>query len=466
MTVQTRVLVIGAGLGGLTCAHEVKRLLGEVGAVAVIDAGDRAGGLLASEYTSGYRVEQAANGFPDTSSATLELVRRLDLETKLEPSSDAARKRFLYRRGRLHLLPLSPGAFLRSPMLSLRGRLRAATEPFAPAAPEGDETVHDFVARRLGDEAARILADAMVSGSFAGDSKNLSVKSAFPILKRLETESGGLLRGLMRARRARRPAAATPTGSGVTLTSFREGMATLPEALAEGIGGGLTLATAAERVERRGGSGGGYRIQTSGGESIETGAVVLALPPREAADLLRPLDSALGDPLAAIPSAPIAVIATGYSAEALRAPLDGFGFLVPRGEGLRMLGCLWDSSIFRYRAPVGNVLLRTMIGGAHDREIVNLDDAELLSIVRRELGQVLGIAAAPDLVRVIRHLNGIPQYVPGHDERLARIDARLAAGLPGVHLTGCGYRGVAVHRVIEDAMAVARQVVEFVQPRR
>jgi oxygen-dependent protoporphyrinogen oxidase len=231
------------------------------------------------------------------------------------------------------------------------------------------------------------------------------------------------------------------------------------------LGAQIRLATAAVRLERRGGSSGGYRIRTAGGESIEAGALVLALPPRAAADLLRPLDSALGDALAAIPSAPIAVVATGYSADSLPAPLDGFGFLVPRGEGLRMLGCLWDSSIFRFRAPVGKVLLRTLIGGAHDREAVHLDDGEILDLVRRELAQVLGLAAEPDLVRVIRHQNGIPQYVPGHEERLVHIDTGLATRLPGLHLAGCGYRGVAVHRVIEDALAVARRAVGFVRPR-
>jgi oxygen-dependent protoporphyrinogen oxidase len=447
--------------------------------VVVIDAGDRAGGVIASEYTSGYRVEGAANGFAGLTPPTLELVRRLDLEAKLEPSSDAARKRFLYRRGRLHLIPSSPGAFLTSPILSLRGRLRAAAEPFTPAAPEGggDETVHDFFARRLGDEVARILVDAMVSGVFAGDSKNLSLQSTFPFLRQLEVEGGSLLRGLIRARRARRAeqnrlveprgrrAGVSAASSFGKLTSFREGMATLPEALAAALAGELKLATTAERIVGREGPGGGYRIMTTGRGWIETEAVVLAVPPRAAADLLQPLDPPLGEELAAIPSAPIAVVATGYPTEALPSPLDGFGFLVPRGEGLRMLGCLWDSSIFRFRAPVGRVLLRTMIGGAHDRDVMRFDDAELTGIVRHELAQVLGLTAEPELVRVIRHRSGIPQYVPGHGARLGRIDARLTAALPGVHLTGNGYRGVATNRLIEDSTAVARQVMEFVHKR-
>jgi oxygen-dependent protoporphyrinogen oxidase len=208
-----------------------------------------------------------------------------------------------------------------------------------------------------------------------------------------------------------------------------------------------------------GGAGGGDRLRAAAGEIIEARALVIATAPGVAAQLLGPLDSTLGEELAAIPSSPIAVVATGFATESLPQPLDGFGFLVPRSEGLRILGCLWDSSIFRFRAPVGRVLMRCMIGGAHDPDVVRLAPSDLLAIVRRELAQVLGITAEPDLVRVIQHRQGIPQYPIGHDDRLGRIQARLTR-LPGIHLTGWGYRGIAVNRVIEDAVAVAREVAE------
>lgn len=470
MALATRVLVVGGGLGGLTCAFELERLLGEHGGVTLIDAGDRAGGVIHSEYESGYRIEWAANGFPDRAPLTLDLVRRLDLEEKLEPSSDAARKRFLYRDGRLHLLPTSPLAFLRSSVLSVPGRLRAVLEPFAPPAPAGDETVYDFARRRLGVEAARILVDALVSGVFAGDTNNLSLASSFPLLKRLEDEGSGLLLGLIRAERKARQGAggAGPGHAGPgsplasKLVSFRDGMGTLTEALAAALEGTVRLATPAKAIEKLEGHGGGFRVLIAGGMAIEAQAIVLAMPAAAAADLVRPLDPALGGELAQIPSAPIAVVAMGFAAEALPTPLDGFGFLVPRGEGLRMLGCLWDSSIFRFRAPVGRVLSRTMIGGALDPEAVRLEDLELVAIARREMYQVLRVSAEPDLVRVIRHRGGIPQYVPGHGERLARIDARLAAALPGIHLTGSGFRGIAVNRVIDDARAVAERVLQSI----
>jgi oxygen-dependent protoporphyrinogen oxidase len=202
---------------------------------------------------------------------------------------------------------------------------------------------------------------------------------------------------------------------------------------------------------------GGYRVETLTGEVLESPELVVAVPPWAAAEILRPLDAGLAYELATIPAAPIAVVATGFSAADLPRPLDGFGFLVPRGEGLRVLGCLWDSSIFRFRAAEGRVLLRTMIGGAHDPAVVALEPDAILAIVRAELRQVLGITAEPDFVRVIRHSHGIPQYVPGHARRLERIANRLAVHR-GLHLAGFGYRGVAVNRVLEDANALAERI--------
>jgi oxygen-dependent protoporphyrinogen oxidase len=265
-------------------------------------------------------------------------------------------------------------------------------------------------------------------------------------------------RATRRRRQAGGSASTVDAGPGGNLTSFRDGMETLPQALAATIPE-LSLATPISAIERRTGEGGGYRLRTSGGDTIDTSRIVIATAPWVAAQLLGALDSTLADELAAISASPIAVVATGFATDTLPRPLDGFGFLVPRGQGLRMLGCLWDSSIFRFRAPVGKVLMRTMIGGAHDPEAALLEPNELLAITRRELAQVLGITAEPDLVRVIQHRRGIPQYPLGHGDRLRRIHARLDR-LPGIHITGWGYRGIAVNRVIEDAVAVARQVAE------
>ena len=461
-TREARVVVIGAGVGGLGVAQALIQRLADPEAVVVLEGSPRPGGLIQSVAAEGYRVEWAANGFLDNAPLTLDLVHALGLDAELQPASAEARHRFLWRGGRLHPLATSPLGFMRSSVLSLGGRLRVALEPFARPAPPGDESVHAFAARRIGPEAARILVDAMVSGIFAGDSNKLSLASSFPLLKQLETGHGSLVRGMLaRMREARHaPAAGGPkaeveAGPSGTLTSFRQGMETLTHALASRVPQ-LEVATPVKSIAAR--SSGGLRVVTLMGETIETPVVVVATPPHAASALLADLDREVAAELAAIREAPLAVVATGYRAADLPAPLAGFGFLVPRGEGLRMLGCLWDSSIFPGRAPEGRVLMRTMIGGAHDPEAATLDPGELLAITRRELGTVLGIQAEPDFVRVIRHAHGIPQYEIGHGERLQRIDARLALH-PGLHLAGFGYRGVAVNRVLEDAAALAERLV-------
>jgi oxygen-dependent protoporphyrinogen oxidase len=143
--------------------------------------------------------------------------------------------------------------------------------------------------------------------------------------------------------------------------------------------------------------------------------------------------------------------------------LDGFGFLIPRGEGPRILGVLWDSSIYPGRAPSGRALLRAMIGGAHDEGALALDDAALLSVVRKDLALTMGLEADPVLVRIFRHPRGIPQYTVGHLDRLARAEARLER-LPGVYLAGNSYRGVAINACVAEAGPLAGRILSRLSP--
>jgi oxygen-dependent protoporphyrinogen oxidase len=228
-------------------------------------------------------------------------------------------------------------------------------------------------------------------------------------------------------------------------------------ALARTLGPALELESTVVGLHLNGG-GARYRVEREGGPALEADAVVLACPARQAAELLQALAPSVASELAGIPSAPLAVVALGYESSQLAHPLDGFGFLVPRGEGLRLLGVLWDSSIFPGRAPEGRVLVRAMVGGAHDPQAVLEDDAVLISLARRELATALGISAEPCLTRVARHRLGIPQYEVGHLDRLTRIEARLAA-LPGVILAGSAYRGVSLNACIAEAAAVAERAL-------
>jgi protoporphyrinogen/coproporphyrinogen III oxidase len=202
------------------------------------------------------------------------------------------------------------------------------------------------------------------------------------------------------------------------------------------------------------GASAAWTIALASGERLTADHVVIAVPPPAASALLGPLDAELAGTLATIPLAPLVVVALGFDAAALGHPLDGFGFLVPRGQGVRVLGALWESSVYPGRAASGRALIRVMTGGAHDPLAADLADDQLLGLVRGDLLTTMGIKAEPEMVRIIRHRNAIPQYIVGHLDRLGRIDAALTR-LPGVHLTGHGYRGVGINAAIADARSLA-----------
>jgi oxygen-dependent protoporphyrinogen oxidase len=275
----------------------------------------------------------------------------------------------------------------------------------------------------------------------------------------METDHGGLVRALLAKRRERRAARAaghlTPIGSPLgRLTSFRAGVEELPQALARRLGARLRLSAPVERLEPA--DPGGYRLVTRG-EVVEADVAVLATPAAASATLVERFDATLAAELRQIRTAPVAVVALGYDGAALPRPLAGFGFLVPRGEGPRVLGVLWDSSIYPGRAPQGKVLLRAMIGGARDPDVVGWDDDALLAAVREDLRRTMGVSAAPELVRIFRHRLGIPQYGVGHVDRLSRIDARLD-GHRGLLLAGNSYRGVAMNSCILEASQLASRL--------
>jgi oxygen-dependent protoporphyrinogen oxidase len=455
-----RIVIVGAGISGLAVGFELLERGIAGGDLVVLEAEGRPGGTIWTDRHDGFVVERGPNGFLDSSPPTLELVRRIGLDDRLLPSEETAAIRFIYRNGRLHRLPMGPFALAGSGLLSTRGKLRLLREPFVPRGGSPEESVFDFAARRIGSEAARVLVDAMVSGVFAGDAKRLELCAAFPRMEEMERRYGGLVRALLAIRRERKRkgepgSGAGPAGPGGRLTSFVGGLEEIIEALARRIGSSLRLGAPAEAIDA--GAGGEYRVRLASGETIDADAVVLSSPSPAAARLVRALDGELASLLAEIPSASIAVVATIYRTDEMAAP-RGFGFLVPRGEGPRILGCLWDSSTWRGRAPESRVLLRTMIGGAHDPDATRMSDAELLDLVARDLGSCMGLRAEPISHRIYRYSLGIPQYRPGHTARLARIRERLARR-PGLFVAGNSYGGISLNHCVAEAPSVAEDTV-------
>lgn len=459
------VVIVGAGIFGLTAAYWLHRELPAV-PLLVLESASRPGGKVWTERQGGFQLELGPNAFTDQKGAVLHLCEELGLRDYLLPASPAARQRYLVQQGQLCLVPTDGRSFLQSRLLSSRAKLALLLERFRRSPPRGEESLRAFCRRRFGKEAGDLLADALATGIWAGDADRLSAPAAFPRLTALERTYGSLWRGLAAARRqaaqdqsATGQAAAAPAGR---LWSLRQGLRQLIETLVAHLPQPPLLGESVRRLmphpESR-----GWLLQGTGQERWSAAAVLLACPAYEQAALLADLDLPLAEQLAAIPYNRLTVVGLGYRAsDAGR--LEGFGYLSLPREGRPLLGVQWCSSLFPERAPPGHILLRALVGGWHRPEIAAWDEERLLAAVRAELQQLQGIRAAPCWHYLQRWERALPQYLHGHLQRLQSIQQRLQR-YPGLFLGGNAFHGVALNDCVEHAQQLAAQLAQFVRSR-
>ncbi len=454
-------VVIGGGISGLALAHFLN-LHERPQSWELWEAGARVGGTIGTDRAEGYSVDWGPNGFLDREPLTLRLVSEIGLSDALEPASKRSEKRFIVKHGQLHPVPVSPPLILKTRLLAPAEKLRVFAEPFIPGRrDDGEESVFDFAARRIGRGAAETFVDPMVSGVFGGIARELSLPACFPIMRELEMRYGGLVKGMIARQRQRRKERAKspelksrsggPAGPGGWLTSFRGGLDLLVQRLEKRLHPIIRTGRAAARIAR---DQDAWEITGESGQSVRAENVVIACPTFVAAALLKDFDQDLAEAFASIPYAPIVVVATGHKKEDIVHPLDGFGFLIPRNQGLRTLGSIWTSSIFEARAPEGRVQFRSMLGGAGDCDIMDLSDDEIWATLRRELTPLIGIRSEPVFIRIYRWKRGIPQFTLGHRERRTRIE-QLAARHPGLHMVGNAYSGVGLNDCVKMAHRIA-----------
>lgn len=461
---MVRVIVVGGGVSGLSTAFYIEKKAKEAGKkieLTVLESSKRLGGKAWTYEEEGFACESGVNGFLDNKPSTLELCSDIGISDELLPSNDSARKRFIYSDGRLQRLPESPLTFFTSSLLSVKGRLRVMMEPFTRPAPKGKgETVTEFAARHMGMEAVDKLVGPMVSGVYAGDPDTLSVESCFPLLLDVERAGGGsLIKGMIKkmkaAKRAGKDAKAS-TGPGGKLTSFRPGMSFMIDSLKAAIEGEVLKGKPVERISVDGGS---YKVYIQGrAEPLEAEAVVLAVPAYVGGKILKDFD--LSGELTGITYEPLSVVCLGYKREDIEHPLDGFGYLITKKEKRKILGSLWDTSVFIERSPEGYFLIRSMVGGAVTPEYALMPEEELIKTVRGELKDIMGIDAEPVFSKVFVHEKAIPQYLIGHNERLDRIEKSLER-YPGLFLTGNAFRGIGINDCTKNAALIAEKVAAY-----
>lgn len=456
MSEQLDVIVIGGGVAGLSCAYRLQ----QAGlAVRLLEASTRPGGNVATERMGDFLVELGPHTLMASGDWVFQLAEELGLSEELTATRPEAEDRFIARDGTIHCMPSSFWSFLTTRLLSFGSKLTLATEPLRISRGEPSDSAEDFFVRRFGAEAARVLAGAFISGVYAGDPAQLSAPAAFPLFWGFEQAAGSMILGSVpyyRRRSAERAAAGVTPRKG--LFSFQAGLGALPTATAEALGASYQGGTPVERLER---IEGGWRVH-AGGSPVEARAVVLAVPPPSAASVLAQADPQLSEELAAIPMAPVAVVHLGFLQRQEAIP-EGFGFLVPRGEGIRSLGVLFPSRLFDGRAPDGGDLLAGFVGGVKDPEALELDDAALAAVVLDDLATLTGLDAEPDMVRVMRYSQAIPQLVLGHPQRMERVEQRLA-DQPGLFLAGNYLLGVGLKDAVRSGLEIAAECGAWLAP--
>lgn len=437
-------LVVGGGISGLTTAFWLAR--GGM-QVAVLEASARVGGAMETYVDGPWRFEMGPNTVVESHESVTRLIRECGLDEEKISALPSAKRRYLWKGDRLHTLPGGPPGLLKTSLFSKRAKLRLLREPFiSRSESDTEETIAQFVRRRLGSEFLDFAVSPFVSGVYAGDPERLSVRWAVPRIHALEQDHGSLIRGALAKRKGPAP--------GGAMISFRDGLESLPHRLAERIGD-VRTGVACRRIVR---TGTGFRAETDAGP-VDARKIILAVPADAAARLLDEATAGASRAFAEIPYAPVAVVALGYRREDVVHALDGFGFLVPRRQGLRILGCLFPSSIFPERAPDRHVALTVFVGGRTDPEIVERNNEDVLTVVEGDLQRALGIRGEPVYHIVRRWPRAIPQYEIGHG-RFVELGEKIERDLPGLLLSGNYLRGVSVPDCIKNATALAEVLQE------
>jgi oxygen-dependent protoporphyrinogen oxidase len=494
-----RVAVIGGGISGLAAAYTLARArhAGAPIEEMLIEASDRLGGVIRTETIGGFVIEAGPDSFLAEKLQAAALARELGLGGDLMGSNDHVRRTYILHRGRL--VPLPDGLMFLVPtrlwpmvttrLLPLSTKLAAVRELFS-APPDGgrdDESVASFVGRHFGQAMVENIADPLLAGVYGGDSAALSVRSVLPRFWEMERRYGSLTRATLKALRQRREAGTNsnnssyPDSAGTGTTAFRklplfmtlrEGLQQMTERLALHIEKSrVFLGRRAVALELSPGGAGRtadsclrrFRILCEGGITYDADAVILAMPAHANSRVVSSLDPSLSELLGGIPYSSSMTVSLGFDEDARTGLPAGFGFLVPRKERRRMLACTFVHNKFRHRAPDGKALLRCFLGGSRDADALGLSDAEVVSVVRQELREILNFTAEPLFCRMHRWPSSMAQYPVGHRERVNAIEQRLEH-LPGLYVSGNAYSGIGISDCIRTGRGATERALDYVVP--
>ena len=462
-----RIAILGGGISGLAAAFALEELRRSGSDLEYIlyEASSRLGGVLRTEQVDGCLVEAGPDSFITEKPWAIDLCRELGLGEQLIGSNDADRKTYILTNGRLVEMPdglmfMVPTKILPtglSPLFSWKAKLRMTKELFhPPRAVDHDESVAAFVERHYGAEMVDRLADPLLSGVYGGEAASLSVRAVLPRFAEMERTHGSLGRAMLAARK--KMAAGPRKPAPPLFTSLKDGMQHLAETVVARLTPASLLTNApVQAVQAEGGTEGW--VVSAGMLSDQFDRVIIALPAPAAAKVLRMASPELSAELAAIQYSSSITVGLGYDREVRESLPPGFGFLVPRSEGRKLLAATFVHNKFPHRAPEDRALLRCFFAAKSAEDVWTLADDQIVGIVRDELQQILGLRAEPLFARVYKWKSAMAQYGVGHLDRLDRIE-RLRKQLPGLALAGNAYRGIGVPDCVRSGRDAAKQALE------
>jgi len=467
---ENRIIIIGGGISGLATAHRLQELLSAKNfphKIILFEAGEQLGGLLKTYRQDDFVMEAGAESFITDKPWALDLCRRLDIAQELCETNPNERFSYVLHSGKLKSIPAgfyltAPGKvlpFLKSDILSWGGKFRVLGELFIPSKMLDDESVGDFIRRRLGRECLEKIGQPMIGGIYGGDINKLSLKSTFPKFMEMERECGSIIRALLYQKKPESEKSGTAGPRYQLFMSFKKGMQTLIESLEARIASNVEIKTKTgiAKLEKLGSV---WSVTDESGKVWDAGSVCLALPLKKSAQLVAPVSKKLSEQLLSIETTSAVTLNLVYDEKAFSKPLKGFGFVVPEAEHSPLIGCTFSSLKFPHRASAGRVLLRAFIA----KNLFSLTDASIVEKAHGALSELLAIHQTPLKSVVTRYEDVMPQYHVGHQKKIIDVE-QIKRKIPGLFFVGNGFSGVGIPDCVryaeQEALLISEHLINL-----
>ncbi|ALX48686.1 protoporphyrinogen oxidase [Lentibacillus amyloliquefaciens] len=467
MSEMKKILIAGGGITGLSAAYYLQKEINEKDLpyeVRLVEAGNRLGGKIKTTRRNGYVIEQGPDSFLSRKQPGVKLVNELGLSNQLVKNGTG--QSYILVDNRLHKMPkgsymgipVRVRPFLFSGIFSPVGKLRAGMDFAKPRGKTGDQSLGTFFRRRFGNELVENLIEPLLSGIYAGDIDNMSIKATFPNFHQLEQEHRSLIKGL-RKTTPKQPKQKKSGGKKEGIFySFENGLETWVERLESVLGDSVSLGVGVDHVEKK---AHGYHVLLSNGEVYKPDAVIMATPHNTLPNIFSQFN--VFDEFKDIPATSVANVAMAFDASAIERDIDGTGFVVSRNSDFRITACTWTHKKWPNAVPEGKALVRCYVGKPSDQEVVDLSDEEITDIVMNDLNKTMNITEKPEFSVISRWKNAMPQYTVGHTERIANVRENMEENFPGVFIAGSSYEGVGIPDCIGQGEKAVNDVLDYLR---